>query len=113
MNEAQEACSSDNQMVQYHALGLLHHLRKRDPLAIEKLVSKLARSGLKSPLAYTLLIRIAAQLLADDEDRSALFDFIESCLRNKNEMVRSPMSRGGIVVNVMLRRWFTRRRRQL
>ena len=77
-------------MVQYHALGLLHHLRKRDPLAIEKLVSKLARSGLKSPLAYTLLIRIAAQLLSDDEDRSALFDFIETCLRNKNEMVSEP-----------------------
>ena len=74
-------------MVQYHALGLLHHLRKRDPLAIEKLVQKLARSGLKSPLAATLLIRIAAQLLADDEDRSQLFDFIESCLRHKNEMV--------------------------
>lgn len=49
-------------MVQYHALGLLHHLRKRDPLAIEKLVQKLARSGLKSPLAATLLIRIAAQV---------------------------------------------------
>ena len=86
-NEAQQASSSDNQMVQYHALGLLHHLRKRDPLAIEKLVVKLSRSGLKSPLAYTLLIRIAAKLLADDDDRTALFDFIESCLRNKNEMV--------------------------
>jgi coatomer protein complex subunit gamma len=87
VNEAQQGLSSPNDMVQYHALGLLHHLRQRDPLAVEKLVSKLAKSGLKSPFAHCLLIRIAAQLLEDAPERTHLFDFIESCLRNKTEMV--------------------------
>ncbi len=30
VNEAQEAVSSDNVMVQYHAMGVLYHIRKRD-----------------------------------------------------------------------------------
>ena len=33
------------------------------------------------------MIRIAAQLLEEQPDRTFLFDFIESCLRNKHEMV--------------------------
>ena len=89
MNEAQEAVSSDSVMVQYHALGLLYHIRKTDRLAVTKLVSKFSRQGLKSPYANCLLIRIAAKLL-DEESAGVdnpLFDFIESCLRHKSEMV--------------------------
>ncbi|KAL7979844.1 hypothetical protein Chor_008182 [Crotalus horridus] len=67
INEAQEAASSDNVMVQYHALGLLYHLRKNDRLAVSKMLNKFTRSGLKHD--------------------NPLFDFIESCLRNKHEMV--------------------------
>ena len=44
-------------------------------------------SGVKSPFAFIHLIRIAAQLLEEQPDRTFLFDFIESCLRNKHEMV--------------------------
>ncbi|RVE56748.1 hypothetical protein OJAV_G00224090 [Oryzias javanicus] len=64
VNEAQEAASSDNIMVQYHALGLFLRL-------------------------LTVLIRIASKLLDETEGGhdSPLFDFIEGCLRNKNEMV--------------------------
>ncbi|XP_042195582.1 coatomer subunit gamma-1 isoform X2 [Callorhinchus milii] len=89
VNEAQEAASSDNIMVQYHALGLLYHVRKNDRLAVSKMVSKFARQGLKSPFAYCLMIRVASKLLEEDEGSrdSPLFDFIESCLRNKHEMV--------------------------
>jgi len=87
VNEAQTACQSENNMVQYHALGLLHHLRQRDRLAIEKLVTKLTKGGVKSPFAFIHLIRIASQLLEEQPDRTFLFDFIESCLRNKHEMV--------------------------
>ena len=54
VNEAQTACSSDNNMVQYHALGLLHHLRQRDRLAIEKLVTKLTK-GLVCGISFTYL----------------------------------------------------------
>uniref|UniRef100_A0A8D3BW46 Coatomer subunit gamma n=1 Tax=Scophthalmus maximus TaxID=52904 RepID=A0A8D3BW46_SCOMX len=89
VNEAQEAASSDNVMVQYHALGLLYHLRKNDRLAVTKMLNKFTKSGLKSPFAYCMLIRIASKLLDETEGGhdSPLFDFIESCLRNKNEMV--------------------------
>jgi len=89
VNEAQEAVNSDNIMVQYHALGLLYHIRKSDKLAVTKLVSKFTRHTLKSPYAYCLLIRIACKLL-EEEDAGAdspMFDFIESCLRHKSEMV--------------------------
>ncbi|XP_060746094.1 coatomer subunit gamma-2 [Tachysurus vachellii] len=89
VNEAQEAASSDNIMVQYHALGLLYHLRKNDRLAVTKMLNKFTKSGLKSPFAYCMLIRIASKLLeeTDGGHDSPLFDFIESCLRNKHEMV--------------------------
>lgn len=88
-NEAQEACMSDNVMVQYHALGLLYYLRKNDRLGTSKMVTKLMKGGLRSPFAYCLLIRIASKLLEEDDagHDSPLFDFIESCLRNKNEIV--------------------------
>ncbi len=39
--------SSDNVMVQYHALGLLYHLRKQDRLAITKLLAKLTKMSLR------------------------------------------------------------------
>lgn len=91
-NEAQEALNNDNIMVQYHALGLLYHIRKADRLAVTKLVNKLTRQGLKSPYAICMLIRIACKLLEDDEvagnnSDSSLMGFIEKCLREKSEMV--------------------------
>jgi len=90
VNEAQEAVSSDNIMVQYHGLGLLYHIKQSDRLAVSKLISKLARQTLKSPYAYCMLIRIAAKYLDDDPDspdNQPLYEFLESCLRHKSELV--------------------------
>ncbi|KAK7102060.1 coatomer subunit gamma-2-like [Littorina saxatilis] len=89
VNEAQEAVNSDNIMVQYHALGLLYHIRRNDKLAVTKLVSKFSKHTLKSPYAYCLLIRIATKLIEEEDagSGSPMFDFIESCLRHKSEMV--------------------------
>ncbi|XP_036099920.1 coatomer subunit gamma-1 isoform X1 [Molossus molossus] len=89
VNEAQEAASSDNIMVQYHALGLLYHVRRNDRLAVNKMISKFTRHGLKSPFAYCMMIRVASKQLEEEDSShdSPLFDFIESCLRNKHEMV--------------------------
>ncbi len=61
-----------------------------------KLVSKLTRGGLKSPYAVCLLIRIACKLIEEEDEAdggasgssSPYFDFVESCLRHKSEMVR-------------------------
>lgn len=91
-NEAQEALNSENIMVQYHALGLLYHIRKTDRLAVSKLVNKLTRQHLKSPYAICMLLRIACKLIEDDDEaggnnESGLMEFIEKCLREKSEMV--------------------------
>ncbi|VDM57552.1 unnamed protein product [Angiostrongylus costaricensis] len=87
-NEVQEAVSSDNLMVQYHALGLLYHIRCNDKLAVNKLVQKFSKTGLRSPHAVCYLIRIAARLIEeDDQVESSVFSFIEACLRHKSEMV--------------------------
>lgn len=57
VNEVQEAVSSDNMMVQYHALGLLYSIRKLDKLAVTKLVTKFTKqTPLKSPYAQCLLV---------------------------------------------------------
>lgn len=88
VNEIQEALSSDSLMVQYHAMGLLYYLRRRDKLAVSKMVTKQIRSSLRSPHGYCLLIRIACKLL-EDEDRgsnSILYEFLETCLRHKSEV---------------------------
>lgn len=45
-------------MVQYHALGVLYHIRKSDRLAVNKLVAKLTRMSLKSPYAVCMLVSI-------------------------------------------------------
>lgn len=43
-------------MVQYHALGLMYHIKKSDRLAVTKLVAKLTRSSMKSPFAVCMLV---------------------------------------------------------
>ncbi|TKR82477.1 hypothetical protein L596_016197 [Steinernema carpocapsae] len=88
-NEVQEAVSHENPMVQYHALVLLYHIRSGDRLAVNKLVQKYSKSGLRSPLALCYLIRISAKLIGEDDSGSdhPLYGFINSCLRNRSEMV--------------------------
>lgn len=90
VNETQEAVSSDNVMVQYHAMGLLYHIRKKDRLAVSKMVTKQIRSSLRSPHGYCLLIRIACKILENEErtSNSMLYDFLETCLRHKSEVGR-------------------------
>ncbi|KAE9556241.1 hypothetical protein FO519_000580 [Halicephalobus sp. NKZ332] len=87
-NEIQEAVSSENHMVQFHALGLLYHIRSNDRLAVNKLVQKFSKSMLRSPHAICYLIRIATKLVEEDDSSDKTpFSFIESCLRHKSEMV--------------------------
>lgn len=88
-NEVQEAVSSESSMVQYHALGLLYQIRQTDALAVSKLVGKFSKSSFRSPFATCYLIRLAAKLIEEDQAgaESKLFQFVESCLRHKCEMV--------------------------
>jgi hypothetical protein len=50
-------------MTQYHALGVLYHIKAKDRLAVQKLVSThVAGHTLRSSYAYCLLIRYASKV---------------------------------------------------
>ncbi|KYQ91694.1 adaptin N-terminal domain-containing protein [Tieghemostelium lacteum] len=87
-NEVQESISNKSNMVQYHALALLHRIKQHDRLAVRKLVNSLIKNSVKSPYAQAYLIRCAVEVIEEThtEDR-VYFEYIESCLRSKNEMV--------------------------
>jgi coatomer protein complex subunit gamma len=89
--EVTEAVSSRHPLVQFHALALSHAIRAGDRLAASKLVSGLTRAGARAPLAQCLLVRFTARVIAESTAREGeprpFFDFLESCLRHKNEMV--------------------------
>ncbi|QCD88544.1 coatomer subunit gamma-2 [Vigna unguiculata] len=90
-NEVQEAVQSRAALVQFHALALLHQIRQNDRLAVSKLVTSLTRGNVRSPLAQCLLIRYTSQVIREGNitqsgDRP-FYDYLESCLRHKSEMV--------------------------
>ena len=77
-------------MVQFHALCLLLQMRANDKMGIMKTVTSLTKgSAVRSPLAACVLIRKCAKMLQDEEQlsESPQMDFLELCLRHKNEMV--------------------------
>jgi coatomer protein complex subunit gamma len=90
-NEVQEAVQSRAALVQFHGLALLHQTRQNDRLAISKLVSSLTRGSVRSPLAQCLLIRYTSQVIRESMNTQngdrPFFDYLESCLRHKSEMV--------------------------
>ena len=90
INEVQEAVNSSSEMVQYHALSLLYKIKQHDRLAVSKIVQQLSKGSLRSPLATCLLIRYTSNLLHEDMNATnakASYQFLENCLRHKNEMV--------------------------
>ena len=103
ISETQEATSSSNEMVQFHAMQLLYQIKAHDRLGVSKLVSQFSqRNSLRSPLALVLLVRYTAKLLQDEHTdgrntgRSiaegspvtrAGYSFLESSLRHKSELV--------------------------
>ncbi|KAF3341541.1 Coatomer subunit gamma-2 [Carex littledalei] len=90
-NEVQEAIQSRAPLVQFHALALLYQIRQHDRLAITKLVTSLTKGSVRSPLAQCLLIRYASQVIRESGANQAgerpHFEYLESCLRHKAEMV--------------------------
>ncbi|KAF8684302.1 hypothetical protein HU200_044353 [Digitaria exilis] len=91
-NEVQESVQSRAPLVQFHGLALIHQIRQNDRLAVSKLVSSLTRGSVRSPLAQCLLIRYTSQVMRESSMNSQngdrpFFDFLESSLRHKSEMV--------------------------
>eukprot|EP00591_Stephanopyxis_turris_P008575 CAMPEP_0195517586 /NCGR_PEP_ID=MMETSP0794_2-20130614/11021_1 /TAXON_ID=515487 /ORGANISM="Stephanopyxis turris, Strain CCMP 815" /LENGTH=941 /DNA_ID=CAMNT_0040646409 /DNA_START=44 /DNA_END=2869 /DNA_ORIENTATION=+ len=96
VSETKEATDSQNEMVQYHALGLMYQIKQHDRLAVSKLVSQMGQRNLKSPLANVLLVRYTARLIfdeyADGKDRGSNlsksgYQYLESALQHKSELV--------------------------
>jgi len=89
VNEVQETVQSKEVMVQYHALGLLYQIKQHDRLAVSKLVSSMIKSSVRSQYAHCLLIKYTAQVVEEDPNNAdrTLFDYLESCLRHKSEIV--------------------------
>lgn len=91
-NEVQEAINSRHPMVQFQAVALMHALRANDRLAVSKLVTQLVRSNVRSPMGQCLLVRYVAQVIAESgpgvgTETRPFYDFLESCLRHKSEVV--------------------------
>lgn len=108
ISEVQEATSSSNEMVQFHAMLLLYKIKQSDRLAVSKLVQQFSsRNTLESPLAVVCLVRYTGQLLYDEVTEGRLgegyqngssictmgYKFLESCLRHKSEMVQYEAAR--------------------
>ncbi|GER49846.1 coatomer subunit gamma [Striga asiatica] len=70
----------------------LLQIRQNDRLAVSKLVTSLTKGTVRSPLAQCLLIRYTSQVIGESGvnpqtgDRP-FYDYLESCLRHKAEMV--------------------------
>eukprot|EP01006_Ploeotia_vitrea_P031314 TRINITY_DN63632_c0_g1_i1.p1 TRINITY_DN63632_c0_g1~~TRINITY_DN63632_c0_g1_i1.p1 ORF type:complete len:872 (-),score=125.40 TRINITY_DN63632_c0_g1_i1:139-2754(-) len=86
--EAGEAFKQRGVMAQYHALALLHKLRKNDRLSVTKLVQTVTTSPIRSALALCLLIRMCGEVLKEDYENSPdLSKFVVNSLKHSNEMV--------------------------
>jgi len=88
VSEVSETLNSKHTMVQYHALGLHHEIKKNDRLAISKLVVSMTKANVRSPFALCLLVRFTSQVMEEDSNPDkSLYSFLETCLRHKSEMV--------------------------
>ncbi|CAN3354728.1 coatomer subunit gamma [Diutina catenulata] len=76
-------------MYQYHALGLLYHLRNHDKMGLMKLISQLTEgSALKNSLATIQVIRYINKLLTDDPGLlTPLYPVLGGFLKHKSDMV--------------------------
>lgn len=80
---------STSYMYQYHALGLLYHLRNHDKMALMKLITSLSEgSALKNSLSIIQLIRYINKILLDDSSLiSHLYPILAGFTKHKSDMV--------------------------
>ena len=61
-------------MVQYHALGVLYHIKQKDRIAVSKLViSQMKSASLRSPYATCLLIRYVSKVMETESDNATMY----------------------------------------
>lgn len=86
---------STSYMYQYHALGLLYHLRNHDKMGLMKLITSLSEgSTLKNSLSIIQLIRYINKILLDDESlMQHLSPILVGFLKHKSDMVELEASK--------------------
>ncbi|CAI2381568.1 unnamed protein product [Moneuplotes crassus] len=93
VGDIQNNLLSGNKELQYHALLLLHEIRKVDPMAILKILSQLtsSQSALPSKLAKVQLIRYIKEILLhanlDARTKGGFIEYLNECLSRNPEMV--------------------------
>ena len=90
--EITTALSSNNHLVQLHAVRLLHALKQSDKTALVRLVSTYGKQRpLRSPFAHCELIRICLRVLrrerAFPQLLTPLVEYLQTCLRPNNDVV--------------------------
>ena len=93
VGDIQNNLLSGNKELQYHALLLLHEIRKVDPMAILKILSQLTKSqsALPSRLAKVQLIRYIKEILTyanlDSRTKEGFIEYLNECLTRNPDMV--------------------------
>ena len=82
-DQVTEALKNRGSKAQYHALALLHKLRKNDRLSVLRLVQQAQSGPIRTPLALCLLIRMCAEPLQDDfQNNLDLYKFLTTSMLN-------------------------------
>lgn len=93
VGDIQNNLLSGNKELQYHALLLLHEIRKVDPMSILKILSQLtsSQSTLSSKLAKVQLIRYIKEILTyanlDPRTQSNFVNYLNECLTKNPDAV--------------------------
>lgn len=86
--EVSEALKNKGNRVQYHALALLHKLRKSDRMSVIRLVQQAQNGPIRAPLALCLLIRMCTELMQEDFGQSTdLYKFVSNMTHHSSDMV--------------------------
>lgn len=96
---------STSYMYQYHALGLLYHLRNHDKMALMKLITSLSEgSTLKNSLSIIQLIRYINKVLSDDQSLMPhLYPILAGFLKHKSDMVELEASKALISLQHLIK----------
>jgi len=98
-SEVYEAVQSGSGIVNFHALALLHQMRRNDRLAVNKLVTQMTQPGMRSrqPLVQCLLIRYVSRIVQEspggEDGQRPFYSFLTGCLKHNSEMVILEASR--------------------
>lgn len=86
--EVSEALKNRGSKVQYHALALLHKLRRNDRVSVLKLVQQTQAGPIRSPLALCLLIKMCTELMQEDFGQSLeLYKFVTNMTHHSSDLV--------------------------